>query len=85
MGLVYMGSPEFSLPTLEGLVKAGYDIVGIYTRPDRPSGRGRALTPPPGIYEMGSSSWQRQGERSRASGMIVRRGDEGRGGSKRGG
>ncbi len=47
MGLVFMGSPEFSLPTLEGLVKAGYDILGVYTRPDRPSGRGRALTPPP--------------------------------------
>lgn len=47
MRLVFMGSPEFSLPTLRGLVDAGYDIVGVYTRPDRPAGRGRTLTPPP--------------------------------------
>lgn len=47
MRLVFMGSPEFSLPTLRGLVEGGYEIVGVYTRPDRPSGRGRALTPPP--------------------------------------
>ena len=47
MRLVFMGSPEFSLPTLRGLVDGGYDIVGVYTRPDRPAGRRRTLTPPP--------------------------------------
>jgi len=46
MRLVFMGSPEFALPSLRGLVEAGYDIVGVYTRPDRPAGRGRALTAP---------------------------------------
>jgi len=46
MRLVFMGSPEFALPTLQGLVEAGYDIVGVYTRPDRPAGRGRPLRAP---------------------------------------
>lgn len=44
---VFMGTPEFALPTLEGLLAAGVDLVGVYTQPDRPSGRGKQLTPPP--------------------------------------
>jgi methionyl-tRNA formyltransferase len=45
MRVVFMGTPEFALPSLRGLVEGGYDIVGVYTRPDRPTGRGRVLTP----------------------------------------
>jgi methionyl-tRNA formyltransferase len=41
-----MGSPEFALPTLRALA-ARYPVVGVVTQPDRPAGRGRALTPPP--------------------------------------
>lgn len=44
---VFMGTPEFALPTLQGLLDAGLPIVGVYTQPDRPSGRGKQLTPPP--------------------------------------
>lgn len=44
---VFMGTPEFALPTLEGLLVAGVDMIGIYTQPDRPSGRGKQLAPPP--------------------------------------
>ncbi len=44
---VFMGTPEFALPTLQGLLEAGLPIVGVYTQPDRPSGRGKQLTPPP--------------------------------------
>lgn len=44
---VFMGTPEFALPTLEGLFDFGLDLVGVFTQPDRPSGRGRKLTPPP--------------------------------------
>jgi methionyl-tRNA formyltransferase len=47
MRLVFMGTPEFALPSLHRLVEDGYDIVGVYTRADQPAGRGRALTPPP--------------------------------------
>ena len=44
--LVFMGSPDFSLPTLRGLANA-YDVVGVITQPDRASGRGRELKAPP--------------------------------------
>jgi methionyl-tRNA formyltransferase len=44
---VFMGTPEFALPTLEGLLGAGVDLRAVYTQPDRPKGRGKALTPPP--------------------------------------
>ncbi|HEY7744826.1 MAG TPA: methionyl-tRNA formyltransferase [Desulfuromonadales bacterium] len=44
---VFMGTPEFALATLEGLFDFGLDVVGVYTQPDRPAGRGNKLTPPP--------------------------------------
>ncbi|RPI82403.1 MAG: methionyl-tRNA formyltransferase [Chloroflexi bacterium] len=44
--IVFMGSPEFSIPSLRALVEK-YEIVGVVTQPDRPAGRGRAMTPPP--------------------------------------
>jgi len=44
---VFMGTPEFALPTLTGLLTAGLPVIGVYTQPDRPSGRGKQLTPPP--------------------------------------
>ncbi len=47
MRIVFMGTSEFSVPTLETLIARNFDIVGVVTQPDRPSGRGRKLTPPP--------------------------------------
>ncbi len=44
---VFMGTPDFALPTLRGLVAAGVDLVGIFTQPDRPKGRGKKLAPSP--------------------------------------
>ena len=44
---VFMGTPEFALPTLTGLLAAGLPVIGTFTQPDRPSGRGKQLTPPP--------------------------------------
>ena len=44
--LVFMGSPDFSVPTLRALA-AHYPVIGIVTQPDRPAGRGMTLTPPP--------------------------------------
>src|SRR5215208_5352113 len=44
--VVFIGSPDFALPTLKALAGA-YDVVGVVTQPDRAAGRGRALTPPP--------------------------------------
>jgi len=47
MRVVFMGSPEFALPALKRLIEAGHEIVGVYTQPDRPVGRGRKLAAPP--------------------------------------
>lgn len=44
--VVFMGSPDFSLPSLHGLAKH-YDVVGVVTQPDRAAGRGRELKSPP--------------------------------------
>jgi len=41
--IVFMGTPEFAVPSLKALVKGGYDIVGVFTQPDRPVGRGHKL------------------------------------------
>jgi methionyl-tRNA formyltransferase len=43
--IVFMGSPEFSLPSLRRLAES-FDVVGVVTQPDRPAGRGRKLAPP---------------------------------------
>jgi methionyl-tRNA formyltransferase len=44
MRIVFMGTPSFAVPVLEALIAAGaYEIVGVVTQPDAPSGRGRSL------------------------------------------
>jgi methionyl-tRNA formyltransferase len=45
--LVFMGSPDFAVPSLLALVEAGYDIAAVFTQPDRPGGRGRHILSPP--------------------------------------
>jgi methionyl-tRNA formyltransferase len=45
--IVFMGTPDFSVPSLEALQAAGHDIVLVVTRPDKPKGRGRKLDAPP--------------------------------------
>lgn len=47
MKILFMGTPDFALPTLRELCFAGHDIVGVVTQPDKPKGRGNRLTPPP--------------------------------------
>lgn len=42
-----MGTPDFSVPILEGLVEAGYEIVAVVTQPDRPVGRKKVIQAPP--------------------------------------
>ncbi len=44
MRIVFMGTPEFAVPSLRALLDAGYDVVGAFTQPDRPAGRGNKLT-----------------------------------------
>jgi len=45
--LVFMGTPEFAVPTLVELVGGGHNVVAVYTREPQPAGRGMALTPSP--------------------------------------
>ena len=45
--IVFAGTPEFAVPPLEALHAAGHDLVAVYTQPDRPAGRGQALTASP--------------------------------------
>lgn len=47
MKLIFMGTPDFAVPCLEELIKAGHEIVGVFTQPDKPVGRKRVMTPPP--------------------------------------
>ena len=47
MPIVFIGTPQFAVPSLRALVAAGYEVVAVYTQPDRPAGRGRRSTPPP--------------------------------------
>jgi len=47
MRIVFMGTPDFAVPALELLVMNGYEVVGIYTQPDKVSGRGQTLSAPP--------------------------------------
>ncbi|WP_333837043.1 methionyl-tRNA formyltransferase [Novosphingobium sp.] len=47
MRLIFMGTPDFAVPTLEALVAAGHEIVAAYSQPPRPAGRGKKLQPSP--------------------------------------
>ena len=47
MKVLFMGTPDFAVPTLKALCENGYEIVGAVTQPDKPKGRGHHLTPPP--------------------------------------
>ena len=42
--IVFMGTPEFAVPSLNALYEAGYNIVGVITAPDKPAGRGMKLS-----------------------------------------
>ena len=47
MQLVFMGTAEFAVPTLEALAASEHNLLGVVTQPDRTGGRGKKLTPPP--------------------------------------
>jgi methionyl-tRNA formyltransferase len=47
MKLVFMGTPQFAVPTLEQTAAAGHEIVAVFTQPDRPKGRGQKQAMPP--------------------------------------
>ena len=61
MRLVFMGTPDFAVPALRALVRAGHDVAGVFTQPDRPAGRGKNLKRSPvkvAAEELGISVFQ---------------------------
>ena len=79
MKVVFMGTPDFSVGTLEALVEAGYEITAVVTQPDKPKGRGKQMMPTPvkeaaekhglPVYQRAACGMQR---RSRKSGKWSR-------------
>lgn len=47
MNVVFMGTPDFAVPSLRALLEQGYNVVAVVTQPDRPKGRKRELAPTP--------------------------------------
>ena len=46
MKIIFMGTPDFSVPCLNSLIDAGHEILAVFTQPDKPRGRKQELTPP---------------------------------------
>lgn len=47
MRIVFMGTPDFAVPSLQALIDVGHDVCAVYTQPDKPQGRKQILTAPP--------------------------------------
>ena len=47
MRIIFMGTPDFAVPCLQSLMDAGHSVCAVFTQPDKPKGRGYAMTPPP--------------------------------------
>ena len=47
MRVIFMGTPDFAVPTLNALVEAGHEVAAVYCQPPRPAGRGKALRASP--------------------------------------
>ncbi len=45
--VVFMGTPDFAVPSLEYLVREGFEVSAVFTQPDRPAGRGLAVAASP--------------------------------------
>src|SRR4030042_4062849 len=41
--IIFMGTPEFAVPSLEALIRSTYRLVAVYTQPDRKAGRGQSV------------------------------------------
>jgi methionyl-tRNA formyltransferase len=69
--LVFLGTPDFAVPTLNTLVAAGYEVVEVVSQPDRPKGRRQELTPSPvKAAALAHSLTVWQPERIRHSGSV---------------
>ena len=63
MKIVFMGTPDFAVPTLEALIRGGHQVAAVVTQPDKPKGRGKNLQPTPvkeAAMELGLPVYQPQ-------------------------
>ena len=75
MRVLFMGTPDFAVPSLQKLVSAGHDVCAVFTRQDKPVGRGMKLTPPPVkvcAAELGIPVYQPQSLKTEESLELVR-------------
>lgn len=78
MRVVFMGTPDFAVPTLDALVSAGHDVALVVAQPDKPAGRGNVLTSPPTIVrarELGLPTAQPKAVRTGAFARQIRETD----------
>ena len=47
MRVIFLGTPDFAIPSLRALIDSPYEVIAVFTQPDRPSGRGQSLHPSP--------------------------------------
>lgn len=80
MNIVFMGTPDFAVPSLDALIGAGHTVSAVFTQPDKPKNRGQKLLPPPvkkRAEENGIPVFQplslRKGEDAEASLAALRR------------
>jgi methionyl-tRNA formyltransferase len=71
--IIFMGTPDFAVPSLKALLDSNENVVCVITQPDRPKGRGRKLTPPP-VKELALQSGLPvlQPEKIREEGFLAR-------------
>ena len=55
MKIVFMGTPDFAVPTLEALYQSRHEVAAVVTQPDKPKGRGKAMAMPP-VKEKGQDA-----------------------------
>jgi methionyl-tRNA formyltransferase len=71
--VVFFGTPEFAVPTLEALVRGGLTVALVVTQPDRPAGRGRREQSPPVVLKARELGLElAQPRRIRAAGFLER-------------
>jgi methionyl-tRNA formyltransferase len=72
MKILFMGTPQFAVPSLAALLEQGYEVVAVVTQPDRPKGRKRELTPSPvKVYALEQGLPVLQPEKLRATDGIA--------------
>ena len=66
MRIVFMGTPQFAVPSLKALIEAGHEVCGVFSQPDKPVGRHQNKLKPTPVKEC-ALSYRLRGETSRST------------------